>query len=113
MAKQSTAGDAHVRRPRNMLSGDDDAPLEEGYTRQTPLHDLGELSDPFGYSTQENQLILANGAAKFLLNWLITTRSGASSLARVRSRITDFFNAIALHDNPDRVQRQFLLRQWN
>jgi hypothetical protein len=35
------------------------APLQEGDTRATLLHDLAELADPFDYSTHENQLILA------------------------------------------------------
>jgi hypothetical protein len=57
------------------------------------------------------------GAAKFLLNWPtmdvnITTRSGASFLANVRSTITDISDAVALPDSPDQVQRQFVLRQW-
>jgi hypothetical protein len=59
----------------------------------------------------------APGAAKFLLKWPttdanITDRSGDSFLARVRSDIADFADYVALHDNPDRVQDQFLLQQW-
>jgi hypothetical protein len=59
----------------------------------------------------------APGAAKFLLNWPttdvnITSRSGASFLAMVRKMIANFSDRMALHDNPDRVQHQFLLRQW-
>jgi hypothetical protein len=59
----------------------------------------------------------APGAAKFLLNWPttdanITTRSGSSFLAEVRSLITAFSDKFALPDNPDRVQHQFQLQQW-
>jgi hypothetical protein len=59
----------------------------------------------------------APGAAKFLLKWPttdvhITTRSGVSFLNRVRLAITYFANNVALLDNPDQVQHQFLLRQW-
>jgi hypothetical protein len=43
----------------NMLSGDEDVPLQEGQTRLTPLHVLVELSDPSHYITHKNQLILA------------------------------------------------------
>jgi hypothetical protein len=43
----------------NMLSGDDDASLQQGQTRSTPLHQLANLVDPSDYSTHENQLILA------------------------------------------------------
>jgi hypothetical protein len=32
---------------------------QEGETRDTPLHHLAELADPFNYTTHENQLILA------------------------------------------------------
>jgi hypothetical protein len=68
----------------------------------------------------------APGAAKFLLNWpttgaSITTRSGASFLAMVRSTIKAIFNPmaaeylfsqVALPDNSERKKQQFLLRQW-
>jgi hypothetical protein len=55
---------------------------------------------------------LAPGAAKFLLRWPttdanITTRSGASFLARVRDNIKYFRS-----NNPERIQNQFTLRQW-
>jgi hypothetical protein len=43
----------------NVLSADEHKPLPEGYVRQTPLQDLGELAAPNDYSTHENQLILA------------------------------------------------------
>jgi hypothetical protein len=43
----------------NVLSGDENAPFQEGIARQTPLHDLGELAAPSEFSTHENQLILA------------------------------------------------------
>jgi hypothetical protein len=146
------------------------------------LHLLADLTDPFDYTTHENQLILAKqlierganvnavsipknetplhracfsgnvtnldfvellleagadpnardylgqtslmcttecapGAAKFLLNWPttdanITTRSGCSFPSMVRIIITDFSEKIALPDNPQQIQRQFLLQQW-
>jgi hypothetical protein len=59
----------------------------------------------------------APGAAKFLLNWPttdpnITTQSGASFLASVRADVKYFSDQITRTDNPDRIQHQFLLRQW-
>jgi ankyrin repeat protein len=59
----------------------------------------------------------APGAAKFLLNWPTTdvniiTRSGASFLAAVRETITTFSYEISIPGNPDKVQDQFLRRQW-
>jgi hypothetical protein len=46
----------------NMLSGDEDAPLQEGETKVTPLHVLVEMADPSDYSTHENQLILRHSS---------------------------------------------------
>jgi hypothetical protein len=43
----------------SMLSGHEDAPLQEGEARATPLHYLAELADPSDYPTHEIQLILA------------------------------------------------------
>jgi hypothetical protein len=43
----------------SVLCGDNDAQLQEGGTKATPLHRLGNLVAPFDYSTHENQLILA------------------------------------------------------
>jgi hypothetical protein len=43
----------------NVLSGEDDEPLEEGQVRETPLYRLVGLADPSDYSTHVNQLILA------------------------------------------------------
>jgi hypothetical protein len=53
----------------------------------------------------------APGVAKFLLNWpikdaSITTRSGVSFLAGVRTAITEFSDDVALHD---KVQDQLQL----
>jgi hypothetical protein len=181
----------------NVLSGTEDAPLEEGATRLTLLHHLADLADPFDYSTHENQLILAKqlieqganinavsipegetplfracyassvtnldfvefllgagadpniqdqyggtalmytmipsvdaiqsaiqsapqsapGAAKLLLNWPttdanITTQSGYSFLVGVRKAVERLSSLIALPDNPEQVQHQFLLQQW-
>jgi hypothetical protein len=60
---------------------------------------------------------LAPGTAKFLLyrpatDANITTRSGASFLAKVCSDVKHFSDAISLPNNPDRVQHQFVLQQW-
>jgi hypothetical protein len=59
----------------------------------------------------------APGAAKFLLDWSttdanITTQSGGSFLAMVRVDMKYFSDSIAHPDNPERIQHQFLLRQW-
>jgi hypothetical protein len=60
----------------------------------------------------------APGTAKFLLNWPtadanVTSQSGASFLARVRSLNSDLSDQIVLiHDDPDRAQRQFVIQQW-
>jgi hypothetical protein len=62
----------------------------------------------------------APGAAKFLLNWPttnanITTRGGGGSWSfpvGVRRTVMELSDQIALPDNPNRVQHQFLLRQW-
>jgi hypothetical protein len=59
----------------------------------------------------------APGAAKLLLKWhttdvTIISRYGESFPVRVRRTIKYFFDKIALADNPDRIQHQFLLRQW-
>jgi hypothetical protein len=166
----------------NVLSGGDDATVQEGEGKFTPLRNLAELADHSDYSTHENQLILAKqiiehganvnavliphgwtplhhacnavnvinldfvellleagadpnakdhlgltplmrtttrapGAAKFLLNWFstdvnITTRSGASFLARVRIAVKFFSDRVAFPDMPDYIKDQFLLRQW-
>jgi hypothetical protein len=166
----------------NVLDGDEDL-LEEGDVRQTLLVNLGDLTDPFDYSTHVNQLIVAKqliehganinavsipdgmtplhraccsgnvtnldfvellleagadpnaqdhlgrtpliytipsapGAAKFLLNWPTTdaniaTRSGASFLASIRKLIRHYSGRVALPDNSDRIQDQFLLQRWS
>jgi hypothetical protein len=60
----------------------------------------------------------APGAAKFLLNWPttdvnITTGSGVSFLAGVRTTITWFSDdGVAHPDYPDLLQHQFLHQQW-
>jgi hypothetical protein len=68
---------------------------------------------PLMYTTK-----LAPGAAKFLLHWPTTDvnilfRSGESFLSRVRFTITTYSDQqVARPDNPDKVQDQFLRRQW-
>jgi hypothetical protein len=59
----------------------------------------------------------SSGAAKFLLSWPttdanITTRSGTSFLAVVRSTIITTLNRIARPNNTEKVQEEFLLKQW-
>jgi hypothetical protein len=59
----------------------------------------------------------APSVAKFLLSWPttdinITTRSGASFLGAVQEAIAAYSDKVARPRNPDRVQHQFLLRQW-
>jgi hypothetical protein len=59
----------------------------------------------------------APGAAKFLLNWPttdanISIRTEASFLAMIRLFITNFSDNVAPHENPERVQHQFVLQQW-
>jgi hypothetical protein len=84
---------------------------------------LNEGTDP---NAQDNQgltplmctIPAAPGAAKFLLNWPttdanITTRSGASFLAKVRQTITQFSGLVALPHNPERLQHQLVLQQWS
>jgi hypothetical protein len=75
------------------------------------------LQDHLGMIPLMRTITGAPGAAKFLLNWPtadvnITNRSGESFLAKVRKMIANISDRISLHDNPGRVQHQFLLRQW-
>jgi hypothetical protein len=67
---------------------------------------------PLMYTTK-----MAPGAAKFLLEWPttdvnITTSSGTSFLAYVRGAIEYFADKVAIPDNPDRMEDQFVLQQW-
>jgi hypothetical protein len=83
--------------------------LEEGANPNT--------KDSQGLTPLMCTLPYSSGAAKFLLSWPttdanITTRSGESFLAKVRSLITEISDNVALPGNPDQVQVQFLLRQW-
>jgi ankyrin repeat protein len=55
-----------------MLSGHEGAPLVA--TRETLLHYLADLADPFDYSTHENQLILAKQLIEHGANVNATTR---------------------------------------
>jgi ankyrin repeat protein len=74
--------------------------------------------DHLGRTPLGNCIRFAPGAAKFLLNWPttdvnLTARSGGKSfLARVREAEFYITNEIARPDNPEKVQHQFLLRQW-
>jgi hypothetical protein len=43
----------------NVMSGNENAPLQEDQARETPLHHLASLAAPSDYSTHKNQLILA------------------------------------------------------
>jgi hypothetical protein len=43
----------------NVMSKDEDVPLDEGEMRAPPLHLLADLADPYDYSTHVNQLIVA------------------------------------------------------
>jgi hypothetical protein len=43
----------------NVLNRDEDTPLQEGQTRETPLLMLADRADPSDYSTHVNQLIIA------------------------------------------------------
>ncbi len=75
----------------------------------TPLMYTAEGGNVDGY---------APGAAKFLLNWPttdvnITTRSGASFLALVVHAVDSFAAKFAIAGDPEKVQNQFLLRQWS
>ena len=59
----------------------------------------------------------APGVARFLRNWPstdanITTGSGVSFLAFVRSGIRLYSGLIAEPNNPEQVPHQFLLQQW-
>ena len=73
--------------------------------------------DHLGRTPLGNSIRFAPGAAKFLLNWPttdanITNRSGQSFLARIREAALYITNEIAHPDNNEKVQHQFLLRQW-
>jgi hypothetical protein len=59
----------------------------------------------------------APSAAKYLLNWPstdanTTSRSGRSFLAVIRSTIITTLNRIARPNNTEKVQEEFLLKQW-
>jgi hypothetical protein len=73
--------------------------------------------DHYGLTPLMYTAKFAPGAAKFLLKWSttdanITTRSGGSFLAGVRVDMKYFSDSIAHPNNPERIQHQFLLRQW-
>jgi hypothetical protein len=166
----------------NVLTGEEDEPLEEDEARETLLIHLADLAATSDYSTHVNQLILAKqlvehganvnavsipqgetplhkacfsgivtnldlieflleagadpnahdqdglspliyttpaapGAAKFLMNWPTTdvninTQSRESFMDWVRIDVKDFSDKVALPDNSDQIQDQFVLRQW-
>jgi hypothetical protein len=85
--------------------------LENGADPNAQDLDLGRT--PLMYTTK-----MAPGAAKFLLEWPTTDvniidLSGASFLAHVRGgAIQHFADKVAIPDNPDRVEDQFVLQQW-
>jgi hypothetical protein len=124
LAKQLIEHGANV----NAVSSDGETPLQNACFRGHVTNlDFVELlleegADPNSQNNLEltplmRSTPLAPGAAKCLLNWPttdvnITTRFGASFLASVRSTITDISVKIARSDNSDRMQQQFLLRQW-
>jgi hypothetical protein len=73
--------------------------------------------DPTGLTPLMRTMPDTPGAAKFLLNWPTTdanttTRSGESFPVRVRSTVKYFSIQIALPDNSEKIQHQFLLQQW-
>jgi hypothetical protein len=75
------------------------------------------VQDHMGITPLMYTLSYSTGAAKFLLSWPttdanITTRSGESFMAGVRSLITEMYDKVTHPDNPDAVQDEFLLRQW-
>jgi hypothetical protein len=124
LAKQLIEHGADV----NAVSSDGETPLQNAcYGGYVTNLDFIELlleggADPNSQNHREltplmRSTPLAPGAAKFLLNWPttdvnITTRSGGSFLASVRSTITDISVKIAVPDNPEKKKNQFLLRQW-
>jgi hypothetical protein len=76
------------------------------------------VQDRLGLTPLMYSLKAAPGPAKFLLTWPttdanITTRSGASILALVRSIISEYFEQITLPEDSERFQHQFLLQQWS
>jgi hypothetical protein len=108
-------------------------------TGETPLHSacysgvvtnldfvellLVEGADPnaqnhIGRTSLMNTIPQAPTAAKYLLNWPttdanITEQSGESFLFMVRSRlIPAYVEQLALPDNREKIQFQFLLQQW-
>jgi hypothetical protein len=125
LAKQLIEHGANV----NAVSSDDKTPLHSacsGYnvTNLDFVQLLLEAGADPNYQNHAGMTPLmgttpnAPGAAKFLLNWPTTDAhiaisSGATFMHFVRkSGIMDISAQIALADNPDKVQHEFLLQQW-
>jgi hypothetical protein len=71
----------------------------------------------FGGTPLFDTIMFAPGAAKFLLEWPttdinITAKSGLSFPTMVRDAVKLFTDKVALLDNPNRVEDQFVLQQW-
>jgi hypothetical protein len=124
LAKQLIEHGANI----NAVSSDDKTPLHSACSGGSVTNlDFIELllkagADP-NYQNHAGMTPLmmttpyAPGAAKFLLNWPttdvhITISNGASFKDFVRKCIMDLSTEIALPDNPDKLQQQFLLQQW-
>jgi hypothetical protein len=92
-----------------LLGAGADPNIHEDQTGWTPLM--------FTVMPFVNAIQSAPGAAKFLLNWPttdanITSQSGYSFRFGVRKAVEYLSSQIALPDNPEQVQHQFLLQQW-
>jgi ankyrin repeat protein len=88
----------------NVLSGDEDAPPQEGVARATPLHRLVDLADPFDSSTQVRQLILAKQLIEHGANVNAVTSFGTSPLHKAcrGDNVTNLdFVELLLEENAD------------
>jgi hypothetical protein len=64
----------------NVLTGYEDAHLEEGVERLTPLHHLADLADPSDHSTHVNQVILAKQLIEHGANVNAVSSKGSTPL---------------------------------
>jgi glyoxylase-like metal-dependent hydrolase (beta-lactamase superfamily II) len=78
----------------------------------TPGHSPGSISLYKRPSIDGTGLLFTGDTYGYTTNEAGHTRSGASFLYKVRRAVKDFFDRIVLPDDPDKVQHQFLLRQW-